>query len=99
MSWIELDDGIIDFSKKAGVKAEDLPTEEEAKEIKEEIEALPTLGWLNETTMGDTPLRGRGAWLAYATVMQGVPPGETPFALREGSVESEPKAEPTPSDP
>lgn len=99
--WLfdELDDGIIDFSKKAGVKAEDLPTEEEAKEIKEEIEALPTLGWLNETTMGDTPLRGRGAWLAYATVMQGVPPGETPFALREGSVESEPKAEPTPSDP
>lgn len=31
--WLfdRLDDGIIDFSKKAGVKAEDLPTEEEAK--------------------------------------------------------------------
>ena len=98
--WLfdKLDDGIIDFSKKAGVKAEDLPTEEEAKEIKEEIEALPPLGWLNETTMGGTPLRGRGAWLAYSAVMQGVPPGKTPIALREGSVESEPKAEPTPSD-
>jgi hypothetical protein len=99
--WLfdKLDDGIIDFSKKAGVKAEDLPTEEEAKEIKEEIEALPPLGWLNETAMGGAPLRGRGAWLAYAAVMQGVPPGETPIALREGSVESEPKAEPTSSDP
>ena len=81
------------------MKADQLPTEEEAKEIKEEIEALPTLGWLNETAMGGAPLRGRGAFLAYAAVMQGVPPGETPIAPRVGSVESEPKGEPTPSDP
>jgi hypothetical protein len=73
----DLLEGIQDFGKNAGVKADQLPTEEEAKEIKEEIEALPPLGWLNETTMGGTPLRplrGRGAFLAYADVMQGVPP-------------------------
>src|ERR1700730_15095392 len=82
--WLfdKLDDGIIDFSKKAGVKAEDLLTEEEAKEIKEQLEALPPIDWLNETAMGGAPMRGRGAWLAYATVMQGVPPGEPPIAPR-----------------
>jgi len=36
----DLLEGIQDFGKNAGVKADQLPTEEEAKEIKEEIEAL-----------------------------------------------------------
>ncbi len=78
----KLDDGIIDFSKKAGVKVEDLPTEEEAREIKEEIDALPPLGWITDTTMA-TPYRRhrRPAWLAYDS-MQGVPPGEMPIVLR-----------------
>jgi hypothetical protein len=38
-------DGIKDFGKNAGVKAEKLPTEEESTEIKKEIEALPPFGW------------------------------------------------------
>jgi hypothetical protein len=62
--WLfdKLDDGIIDFSKKAGVKAEDLPTEQEAKEIKEEIETLAPIGWMNDTSMALPPhlMRFRG---------------------------------------
>jgi hypothetical protein len=85
----KLDDGIIDFSKKAGVKAEDLPTEQEAKEIREEIESLPPLGWLNDTAMALPPHYRRRwgqaiypddtGWMPYAanramTAMQGVRP-------------------------
>jgi hypothetical protein len=66
----KLDDGIIDFSKKAGVKAEDLPTEQEAKEIKDEIESLPPLGWLNDTAMALSPHyvrhRDRAIYAHYA---------------------------------
>jgi hypothetical protein len=38
--------GITHFGKNADVKAEKLPTKEEAAEIKKEIEALPPLGWM-----------------------------------------------------
>jgi hypothetical protein len=38
--------GIEDFGKNAGVKAEKLPTEKEAAEIRKEIERLPPIGWM-----------------------------------------------------
>jgi PIN domain-containing protein len=38
--------GLEDFGKNAGVKAEKLPTEKEAKEIRREIEGLPPIGWM-----------------------------------------------------
>jgi hypothetical protein len=38
-------DGIEHFGKHAGVTAERLPSEEEAKEIKKEIDSLPPMGW------------------------------------------------------
>ena len=42
-----IDEGIRDFVMVTGVKAEKLPTPEESKEIKEELDALPPLGWLS----------------------------------------------------
>jgi hypothetical protein len=45
----DLLEGIIDFGKNAGVKAEKLPTEAESAEIKQEIEALPPIGWSTGT--------------------------------------------------
>jgi hypothetical protein len=47
-----IDEGIRDFVKRTGVKAERLPTLEESKEIKKELDALPPLGWL-DTSMDD----------------------------------------------
>ena len=44
-----LSDGIRDFGKNAGVKAEKLLTAEEAAVIKKEIAALPPIGWLTDT--------------------------------------------------
>jgi len=99
----DLLEGIQDFGKNAGVKADQLPTEQESSEIKKEIEALPPLGWLNETAMALPPhfMRRRGlaiypaddtGWMHYAATMQamqGVPSGEPPIALRT-------TAEPTP---
>ncbi len=41
-----IDEGIRDFARTTGVKAERLPTPEESKEIKEELDSLPPLGWL-----------------------------------------------------
>jgi hypothetical protein len=41
-----IDEGIRDFVQTTGVKAERLPTPEESKEIKEELDSLPPLDWL-----------------------------------------------------
>jgi len=41
-----IDEGIRNFVSKTGKKAEKLPTSEESKEIKEEQDSLPPLGWL-----------------------------------------------------
>jgi len=38
--------GLEDFGKNAGVKAEKLPTEKEAEEIRKEFEGLPPIGWM-----------------------------------------------------
>ena len=38
--------GLKHFGKNAGVKAEKLPTEQESTEIKQEIDALPSVGWM-----------------------------------------------------
>ena len=42
-----IDEGIRDFVKATGVKAEKLPTLEESIEIREEEDSLPPLGWLS----------------------------------------------------
>jgi len=47
--------GITHFGRNAGVKAEKLPTAEEAAVIEKEIDALPPLGWLTDT---DEAVRG-----------------------------------------
>ena len=44
-----MSDGIRHFGGNAGVKAEKLLTAEEAAEIKNEIAALPPIGWLTDT--------------------------------------------------
>jgi hypothetical protein len=107
----DLLEGITEFRKNVGVTADKLPTEKEATEIKKELEALPPLGWLNETMIA-RPMasnyyqrwRARGAtqfsddaWMAFAAEgMQGVPPGETPIALRESAAEE--PTQPLPDD-
>ena len=42
--------GLKHFGKNAGVKAEKLPTEQESTEIKQEIDALPSVGWMTGST-------------------------------------------------
>jgi hypothetical protein len=69
----DLLEGIQDFGKNAGVKTDQLPTEQESTEIKKEIEALPPIGWLTNDVMAPvsyTPSH-TGALRAYAA-MQGV---------------------------
>ena len=51
-----IDNGIRDFVSKEGIKAEKLPTSEESKEIKEEQDSLPPLGWL-PSEMTDPSIR------------------------------------------
>lgn len=71
--------GITEFRKKVGVSADKLPTEEEEKEIKEEIEALSSLGWQDTDRAQSLPAGHRymwrggamsqpddGAWMSYA---------------------------------
>jgi len=48
-------DGLRDFARTTGVKAEKLPTVEESKEIKKELDSLPPRGWL-DTSMDDANL-------------------------------------------
>jgi hypothetical protein len=45
-----IDDGLVDFVKATGVKAEARLTQEESKEIKKELESLPPLGWLKSAS-------------------------------------------------
>jgi hypothetical protein len=45
--FADVADGIKDFADKTGVKADKLPSPEEAKEIKKEEEQLPPLDWLD----------------------------------------------------
>ena len=45
-----IDEGIRDFVQRTGVKAEMLPTPEESKEIKKELDSLPPLGWLSSAS-------------------------------------------------
>jgi hypothetical protein len=82
-----LREGIQDFGKNAGVKADQLPTEQKSTEIKKEIEALPPLGWLrnDDFTPRYRAPAGRylsvpsddAAWMAYAARQ-----GQTPLTLR-----------------
>ncbi len=44
-----MDEGIRHFVESTGVKAEKLPTPEESKAIKEELESLPPMGWLDSS--------------------------------------------------
>ena len=79
-----IDDGIKDFVKITGVKAEKLLTSEESKEIKKELDSLPPLGWLSSASgMDDAAVvllnsqiwqRASAALLA-ATANQGWRPG------------------------
>jgi len=59
--FASIDDGIRDFVKSTGVKAENLPTDEESKQIKDELTSLPPLGWLN-SAMGISSYLPQRAW-------------------------------------
>jgi hypothetical protein len=47
-----IDEGIRDFAKRTGVRAEKLPTPAESKEIEKQLDSLPPLGWW-DTSMDD----------------------------------------------
>src|SRR5205823_4115108 len=55
-------DGIKDFANKTGVKADKLPSPEEAKEIKKEEEQLPPLDWLDGNTLDVANAIARRGW-------------------------------------
>src|SRR5262249_45027288 len=45
--FASIDEGIRHFAQQTGEKAEKLPTPEESKEIKKELEALPPIDWVS----------------------------------------------------
>lgn len=57
-----IDEGIRDFVQTTGVKAERLPTSEESKEIKEELDSLPPLGWLSSSFNDAANVAVQNAW-------------------------------------
>lgn len=82
-----IDEGLRDFVQVTGVKAEKLPTLEESKEIRRELDSLPPLDWLPSSSMdsaNDVVLqyahRQRRAAAALMTTMpnQGWHPGMNP---------------------
>jgi hypothetical protein len=65
-------EGIQDFGRNAGVKADQLPTEQESTEIKKEIEALPPLGWLRTDDFIPRYRTPAGRYLSAASDETGV---------------------------
>jgi hypothetical protein len=60
--FTDVADGIRDFADKTGVKADKLPSPEEAKEIKKEEEQLPLVDWLDGNTLDVANAIARRNW-------------------------------------
>lgn len=60
--FADVADGIKDFADKTGVKADKLPSPEEAKEIKKEEEQLPPVDWLDGNPMDVANAIARRNW-------------------------------------
>ena len=76
-----LADGIADFGKNAGVTAKKQPTDQEAAEIKKEIDTLPPIGWMSaydDATMA--VIRNHQFRQGFVAAL-GVSAGTTPIVL------------------
>jgi len=89
-AFMNIPEGIKDFSEVTGVKADNLPTPERVQEIKKEQEEVPPLGWLSGVDEADPvailyAYRQRTMVAAYMASMpnQGYRPGMPPDKPQE----------------